>query len=54
MPPPTGADIGARWISVEKYARKDDVVNPSRKAARACALAAEDQEAQSAAVPTVV
>jgi hypothetical protein len=51
MPAPSSA---LRSISVEGYPRKDDVVNLSRKAARARALAAEDREAKSAAVPTVV
>jgi hypothetical protein len=43
LPAPTSA---LRSISVGGYARKDDVVNLSEKAARACALAAEDREAQ--------
>jgi hypothetical protein len=51
MPAPTSA---LQSISVEGYPRKDDVVNLSRKAVRARALAAEDREAKSAAVPTVV
>jgi hypothetical protein len=40
-------------ISLEGYS-KDDVVNLPGKAARAPALAAEDREAKSAAVRTVV
>jgi hypothetical protein len=51
MPAPRSA---LRSIKVEGYLRKDDVVNLSRKAARARPLAAEDREAKSAAVPTVV
>jgi hypothetical protein len=51
MPAPTSA---LRSNSVEGYARKDDLVNLSGRAARTCALAAEDREAQKPAVPTVV
>jgi hypothetical protein len=46
MPAPTPA---LRSISVEGYWRKDNVVNRSRKAATARALAAENREATSAA-----
>jgi hypothetical protein len=51
MPAPTSA---LQSISVEGYPRKDDVVNPFEEGCEARALAAEDREAKSAAVATVV
>jgi hypothetical protein len=55
MPPPACADIGARSISVEGYARKDDVVNLSRKGCEGLwRWLRKIEKPKSAAVPTVV